>query len=130
MIPLEELCGVRGVGLAATHTHPFPESLDLVKTCPGGPAPCLVVRRPGLNFCSVTSRNPCPISIPRLSKGNREPCQDTPSPSGGDEYQKGGAVVDSLPTGAFLECCGTGCTLGLDLLMGRVAVAPSPLHSA
>ncbi|KAI4535355.1 hypothetical protein MG293_014581 [Ovis ammon polii] len=34
------------------------------------------------------------------------------------------AVVDRLPTRAFLECPGTGCTLGLDLLMGRVAVAP------
>ncbi|KAJ1069670.1 hypothetical protein K5549_009693 [Capra hircus] len=38
------------------------------------------------------------------------------------------AVVDRLPTRAFLECPGTGCTLGLDLLMGRVAVAPP--HSA
>lgn len=40
------------------------------------------------------------------------------------------AVVDRLPTRAFLKCPGTGYTLGLDLLMGRVAVAPTPPHIA
>lgn len=39
-------------------------------------------------------------------------------------------VDEVLPTLALLESCGTNCTLGLDLFVGRVAVAAIQLHSA
>ncbi|XP_047651317.1 coiled-coil domain-containing protein 33 isoform X5 [Phacochoerus africanus] len=39
----------------AAGSHPTPKSLGLEKNCAGGLALWLVVRRPGLNFCLVTS---------------------------------------------------------------------------
>lgn len=39
-------------------------------------------------------------------------------------------AVDEVSTLALLECSGTDCTLGLDLLMSKVHMATTQLHSA
>lgn len=40
------------------------------------------------------------------------------------------AVAEVLSTRALLECSGAGCTVGLDLLTSKLAVAATQLHSA
>lgn len=118
-----ELLGARVVGLTAISP---PESLDPDKNCPGGPTSWLVVRRPRLSFCSVPAEALAPSQCPGL-RGIVSPAKTCPPLQVVMSITNEMAVVDRLPTRAFLECPGTGCTLGLDLLMGRVAVAsPHP----
>lgn len=53
-----------------------------------------------------------------------------PSPAVVVRIKEEMAVDEVLPTLALLESCGTNCTLGLVLFVGRVAVAAIQLHSA
>lgn len=124
---MRELLGARVVDLAAT---PPPESLDLEKNCSGGLASWLVVRGPRLSFCSVTSRSSCPIAMPPGLRGIVNPAKTCPPLQVVMSITNEMTVVNKLLTRAFLKCPGTVYTLGLDLLMGRVAVAPTPPHSA
>lgn len=89
-LPVSDFSGGAPWGSGGRAGNPHPKSLGLEKNCPGSPASQLEVRGPGLSFYSITSRSPCLVSMPHLSKGNRKPYPNDPLPRGGGENQGDG----------------------------------------